>query len=170
MDLERILNEPNSRHRCREMLGWVGNNQKRFDDLIAYLQLDPQRIAATAAWMVDYCVEQHPELIEKHIDQLVKRLPGFKHQGVQRGVVRMLARLPLPQKHLGLLLHTCMEWLVDSDITVAVKVHCMQIAYRIALSEPEIAQELTSIIEEEIPKNTIAFASRGRKILAQLNK
>lgn len=168
MDLKTVLNENFSKPQCNEVVKWVGNNQKRFDELFGFVYRDQDRIAAKAAWISDYCVEAHPHLIEKHMDSVVVALPNFKQQGVQRSIVRMISRLPLPCSNLGLLLNTCLNWLSDSAITVAVKVHCMEIAANIANQEPAIKPELKAVIEQELPKNTVAFASRAKRILPKL--
>lgn len=152
----------------RDAERWIGKDQGRYNKLMEIVFRDSGHESAIAAWSADSIAEAHPTLAEPHLDHLVKWLPDIQHHGIRRQMVRMLARMPLPEKNLGLLLDTCLAWMADPEKKVAVKVHCMEIAGRIAKDEPEIIPELKAIIREESPKNTIAFWARARMVLKKL--
>ncbi len=52
----------------------------------------------------------------------------------------------------------------------AVKVHCMEILYRLSLKEPELRKELIDCIEFRLNEETPGFKNRGLKILKKLTK
>ena len=61
---EEILKE-HSRAQCSKIAKWVGNDQKRFDELLQLFLNDEYRVTQRAGWPLGYCVEAHPELIKK---------------------------------------------------------------------------------------------------------
>jgi hypothetical protein len=82
----------------------------------------------------------------------------------------MLARTEfLSSPGLGRLVNTCFEWLMTSHTPVAVKVHCMDILYRLSEKEPDIAGELASIIEWRMNEGSPGYKSHSQKILRKLS-
>ena len=61
-------------------------------------------------------------------------------------------------------------WLQDSAESVAVKMYCIQILYRLSASEPDILQELYDTIEFQMADGTPGFKSIGRKIMQQVDR
>jgi len=98
----------------------------------------------------------------------IEELPYFSHDGLKRHSLRMLSRSPLPSGHLGPLINICFNWLTSAGESVAVKVWCMEIHYRIAQSEPELKKESADSIEWRIQEETAGFRNRGMKILKKL--
>jgi hypothetical protein len=81
----------------------------------------------------------------------------------------MLARYPLPDEYyLGKLIVICFDWLLSPMIAVAVKVHCMEILYRISESEPAIKKELADTISWRMEEEKPGFKNRGMKLLSKL--
>jgi hypothetical protein len=80
----------------------------------------------------------------------------------------MLARSPLPEEQLGLLITLCFDWLTSSKESVAVKMFSMEILYRISQQEPEMKKELADSIEWRMQEETPGFRAHGKKLLKQL--
>jgi hypothetical protein len=58
----------------------------------------------------------------------------------------------------------------DPAEAIALKIYAMTILYKISNAYPAIKPELISSIENEIPKNSAAVISRGKRILKKLYK
>jgi hypothetical protein len=99
---------------------------------------------------------------------LIDALPHFSNYGVKRQVVKALAVRDIPEKLEGQLADLCFDWLQSSVMPVAIKVHCMQILANITERYPDLAGELQTVIKEQMPRNSVGFTSRGRKILKRL--
>jgi hypothetical protein len=112
--------------------------------------------------------DKHPELVEPYLEEIVVRLPGFTHDGMKRESTKILARSPMVKEQFGALMNICFGWLVSPVESVAVKVYCMEILYRMSEKEPALKHELADSIEWRMPEETPGYKSRGRKILAKL--
>jgi len=53
---------------------------------------------------------------------------------------------------------------------VAVKVHAMQIIYQHVLIYPELKEELSTVIRDQLENNTVGFKSRGMRLLGAMKK
>ena len=93
------------------------------------------------------------------------QLSYFPLDVLKRHSLRMLSRCPLPSGDLGPLINICFNWLTSAGESVAVKVFCMEILYRISQSEPELKKELADSIEWRMQEETAGFKNRGMKIL-----
>jgi hypothetical protein len=82
----------------------------------------------------------------------------------------MIARLPFPDDSEGELLNIAFEWLLCTTESVAVKMYCIQILYRISATQPDILQELYDTIEFQIADGTPGFRSIGSKMMQQIDK
>jgi hypothetical protein len=164
---EQILKE-HSRKNCDAIVAWVGNSQKRFDELFSLFTNDEYRVVQRSAWPVSYCVEAHPTFIKKHYGTLLKKIkkPNIP-DAVKRNTLRFLQFVELPKKFHGDLMNTCFELVQSMQEKPAIKMFCLVILENLSKLYPEIKPELVLIIETQMPYESIAFKSRGKKILAK---
>jgi hypothetical protein len=141
-----------------------------FSELFSLFAVGSGQISRRAAWVMDTMSEAAPELIHPYLDRLVDLLPCLRHEGLKRHALRILARSPLPEEEhrLGELIRLCFDWLLYPETAIAVKVHCMEILYRVSQREPDLKQELAETIEYRISEESAGFRNRGKKMLAKL--
>jgi hypothetical protein len=171
MDLRKeILKEHSMTWRDR-IIAYVGTNKKRFADLIDVYLAGPYRVTQRASWPISCCVEQHPELIEPHYKKLLAFVikPGV-HVAVRRNTMRLLQFVDIPKKFHGHVAEICFNFLNDKKETVAVQVFAMTVLANLAKHEPDLANELRTIIEDRLPYATAGFRSRASKVLKALRK
>ena len=141
-----------------------------FDELFQAYMRNEEPVSRRAAWVVDTVAEKHPELLDPHLGEILRMLPEFSHDGLKRHSLRMLSRSPLPGGvHLGQLITICFEWLLSPKQSVPVKIYCMELLYRISLTEPDLKKELADSVEWRMDEETAGFRNRGRKLLNKLN-
>lgn len=169
MNLKETLLEEHSKNQCRLVVNWVGNDQKRFDELFKLFLADEYRITQRAAWPVSYCVIAHPSLINKHWKTLVSNLNNpCLHDAVKRNSVRFLQNIEIPEKYHGNIMNICFSFLESPKEALAVKVFSMTVLWNLSKLYPEIKPELKLIIEDQMPDQSAGFKSRGKKILKQI--
>jgi hypothetical protein len=169
-EYESILMQQLSRRHIDYVAHCIGNNEKEFGRLMNIVLHGQEPVIQRAAWAMDACLETHPGFLSPYVETLIKSLPKFSNNGVIRQVVKALAAYNIPEKLEGELADFCFCRMQSTDVPVAVKVHCMQILANLTLRYPDLAGELQTVITEQIPRNSVGFASRGRKILKQLSK
>jgi hypothetical protein len=167
---EQILKE-HSKAQCSKIVNWVGASQQRFDDLFHLFLNDEYRVVQRAAWPVSYCVSAHPELITKHWSKLIKNLqkPNL-HDAVKRNSIRLLQDIDIPKKYQGQLMDICFKYLESPAEAIAVKAFSLGVLTNLSLQYPEIIPEIKLLIEEQLPRQTPALASRAKRFLQKTGK
>jgi len=127
-------------------------------------------VSRRAAWIIDTASENKPDWVAPFLPQLIAKLPEFNHDGLKRHALRMIARMPFPEGTEGELMNIAFEWLVATTESVAVKMYCIQILYRLSANEPDILQELYDTIEFQMADGTPGFKSIGSKLMRQIDK
>ncbi len=170
MDLRETILAEHSKAQTNKIVQWIGNNQKRFDELFKLFLNDEYRVVQRAVWPLSYCVISHPSLIKKHFSKLVKNLqkpnPG---DAVKRNTLRLLQHIPIPEKFHGAVMNTCFDYISDPEEKVAMKAFSLTILQNLGRDYPEIRQELKTIIEDRWDYETAAFRSRAKKILKEFS-
>jgi|SRR6266496_576200 len=169
MDLRQTILAEHSKANCNAIVKWVGNSQKRFDELFNLFLNSEYRINQRAAWPLSYCVIDHPNFISKHFSRLVKNLlkPGI-HDSVKRNTVRLLQHIGIPKKFHGEIMDICFHYIGSPGEPVAIKAFSLSILQELSKDYPEIKNEIKLIIEEQWPYETAAFRTRAKKFLKTL--
>ena len=170
-------------HNLRELL--IKGNSRSYTDFVAdivcnrpelvgelweiYLAVE-EPVSRRAAWIIDTASENRPDWAEPFLPQLIIKLPQFNHDGLKRHALRMISRLPFPEGLEGELMNITFEWLIATTESVAVKMYCIQILYRLSAKEPDILQELYDTIEFQMADGTPGFRSIGNKFMHQIDK
>ena len=171
MDLKSAILQEHSKQQALFIRDYIGENQILFDELMTYFFSEEYRVAQRAAWVVSHCVDQHPWLIQTHLENMVHYLKNENiHVAVKRNTVRILQTIEIPEDLMGSLVDYCFKFLLDPKEAAAVRIFSMTILYNICKKEPALADELRIVIEEFMPHSTAGFKSRGKKILKGLQK
>lgn len=169
MALNEFLLMEMSRRNTDLVADLVVQKTELFEELFSVFLQNEEPISRRAAWVIDIVSEKHPELIDSRIDEIVKMLPEFNHDGLKRHSLRMLSRSPLPTgNRLGELMTICFDWLLSPREAVAAKVYCMDILYRMSETEPDLKKELADSIEWRMNEGTPGFKNHGIKVLKKL--
>lgn len=171
MDLEvEILREHSKRQSVR-IATWVGNDKRRFRELLELFLKGEYRITQRAAWIVKHCADEHPGLVLPYLNEMIDRMlqPGV-HDAVPRNVLRILQDVEIPRRIAGKIATVAFEMLASAKEPIAVKVFAMTVLANIAQQEPDLKREICLLIEQQMPTGSAGFRSRGRKILKRLEK
>lgn len=164
-DLRYELLHEHSKAQCLRIVKWVGDDQKRFDELFNIFLTGEYREVQHAAWPISYCVIDHPQLIKKHWAKLIKNLhqPNI-HDAVKRNSMRLLQDIAIPEKYEGEIMDIAFKYVASPNEAVAVKAFSMTVLGNLSKKYPEILPELKLLIEDQLPHQTAAFKSRAKKI------
>ena len=134
-----------------------------------YLSME-EPVSRRAAWIIDTASETKPDWVIPFLPRLIEKLPFFGHDGLKRHALRMIARLPFAKDTEGILLDISFNWLSVPTESVAVKMYCMQILYRLSATEPDILQELYDTIEFQMADGTPGFRGIGSKMMRDIDR
>lgn len=167
--IKSLLASETSRRNTDMIAGLVTQRPRLFKVLFTIFLANEEPFSRRAAWVIDTITEKQPNLLEPVAGKIMHRLGQFSHDGLKRHALRMLNRAPLPvESDLGLMISLCFDWLVSPHESVAVKVYCMDILYRISLLEPDIRKELSDSIEWRMEEESPGFRSHAKKILKKI--
>ena len=142
-----------------------------FNELIDCFLSNEYRIAQRAAWSVSWAAKEKPEMILPYIGVLVQQMQRKDaHPAIVRNSVRILEKIMIPEAFHGEVMDTCFGFVESPQTPIAIKAFALTTLFNLSKIYPEIKQELTLIIENQIDKGSPAFKSRAKKILQQLNK
>ena len=170
MNIKTALLKEHSKKRCAAIVSFIGNDQKKFDELFYLFLHDEYRVVQRAGWPISYCVEKYPNLIKKHFATLLKNLDkkGI-HDAVKRNTVRLLQYVEIPKKFHGQVMDICFRYISSPAEPVAIKAFSITVLQHLAKQYPEIINELKLVIKERLDYETVAFKTRAKKLLKEFS-
>lgn len=168
MDIKEELLKEHSKSQALTIANYIGDNSNRFAELMALFLQENYRLNQRAAWPVSICVEKNPTLILPYLEVMINLLKKKTHDAVKRNIVRTLQFVKIPNELLGIAADNCFQLLTSSSEPIAVKVFAMTVIANICEKEPDLKQELTLVIEDQLPYASPGFKSRAKKIFKQL--
>ena len=170
MNIKTALLKGHSKKQCDAIVKWIGNDQKKFDELFYLFLNDEYRIVQRAGWPISYCVQKYPGLIKKHFAKLLKNLDkkGI-HEAVKRNTVRLLQYVELPEKFHGQVMDICFRYISSPAEAVAIKAFSITVLQHLAIQYPEIINEIKLVIKERWDYETVAFKTRAKKLLKEFS-
>lgn len=155
-----------SKQQTMAIVEFIGEDPKRFAELMKVFFAGDYRLTQRAAWPMNYCAELHPKLILPYLPKLLDCLEREDmHDAVRRNVVRLLQYIEIPKRLTGKVYSHCIDLLDDADQPAAVRAFAMTVATRIAKSEPDLINELRLIVSKHLPHATAAFRARAKQVL-----
>ncbi|MGH9947610.1 MAG: hypothetical protein ACRD6X_10440 [Pyrinomonadaceae bacterium] len=167
MDIREALLAEHSKHQTMKIVRYIGDNPKRFAELMSHFLGPIYRLSQRAAWAVNYCAEHRPELIKPYFGRLVEQLDRDDvHDAVRRNVIRSLQFIEIPKRYHGRVFDACFNLVDDPHQPVAIRVFAMSVAARIAKNKPALLNELRLLVEKHLPHATAGFRARARNMFS----
>ena len=169
MNLRETILDEHSKSQAKKIIRWVGEDKKRFAELVHLFLNDEYRVVQRAGWPLSDIVMAHPELVKPYIGKFVKLLSKKgMHDAVIRNVLRLMQVIDIPSKHHGEIVNACFEFLLKSEYPIAFKAFAMTVLSNITKKEPDLKRELKIVIEEMMKEGSPAIRARGKNVLKQL--
>ncbi|MDO9374048.1 MAG: hypothetical protein Q7T76_06510 [Ferruginibacter sp.] len=169
-DLESEILREHSKRQCDNIATWVGNNPKRFDQLLQLVLKGMPVVQQRGSWPLSNVAIAHPELLTKSLEPLIANLQTTGlHNGIKRHTMRILEDMAIPENVEGDVMNICFNFLQSPTEAIAVKAICLTVLGKLARIYPEIIPEIKLLIEED-PHQTPALKSRATKLLKTFSK
>ncbi len=169
MNLVKEILYEHSKTQKNKIVRYVVNDAKCFAKLVDIFLAGPPRISQHAAWPISYCIEQKPELIKPHLKKLLIRLEKKgQHDSVKRNLVRLLQFIDIPKSLQGKTVNICFDFLNNPKEPIAVRAFSMTVLANLVKENPDLKNEIITVIEDQLPFGSAGFRSRARKVLKEL--
>ncbi len=126
------------------------------------------KIAWRSAYLLDLSHDVDPSILDDYLSTLIERTPQLTYESIKRHYLRILSQHDLSELADGNFLDCCLNWLQTEETAIAVKAHCMTIAYELCKPYPELIPELRAILENLLPYGSKGEVNRAKKILKLL--
>ncbi|HEX7414709.1 MAG TPA: hypothetical protein VF411_11765, partial [Bacteroidia bacterium] len=139
MNIREALIKEHSKAQMLKIVAYIGNDKKRFAELITLMLTAEYRVAQRAAYSVSYCVEKHPTLIHPWFGKMIKKM-GDKtaHDAIRRNALRILEDINIPEKYCGELFEITNNYLHDIKEPIAVRAFSISVMFNIAEKYPDL--------------------------------
>lgn len=159
-----------SKRNIEHMASEIGDDPTQFGELMSVFLDGPYRITQYAAHLLGKCCDLQPHLILPYLGQMIELLDKEVHDSLKRNVVRTMQFVDIPEEHWDKTAQYCFQLLESKKEAVAIKVFSMTVLANLCEKLPELKNELSIIIEDQMPYGSAGFKSRGAKILKKLRK
>jgi hypothetical protein len=168
MNIRDALLEVHSKAQAEKICKYVGDDPKKFAELMRLMMGPVYRITQRAAWPVSYCVERHPELIEPYWRKLADQLKREDaHVAVRRNVARLLQFVEIPKRYRGRIFDACSNLVADHSQPVAVRCFSTTVAANIAKDDPALMDELRLVAMAHPETATAGMRARFRRVFGK---
>lgn len=167
MTLREMILNGNKKDNATAVCDWVGDDARRFAQLVGLFLHDEYRVVQKAAWIISLVSERQPQLIDAHLEAIVQRMqePGLP-VAVRRNAVRIMQFIDLPESLHGPVMNACFDFVADPREAIAVRAFSMTILANLAKAYPEIGQELAVLLEEALEQESSpGLRNRAQKVL-----
>jgi hypothetical protein len=169
MDIREEALKEHSKAQTNKIAAWIGNDDNRFRQFLDHFLYDEYRVVQRISWVLSVVADEHPEIVEKDIGRIIKRLDDKDiHVAVKRNVVRVLQFLKIPPRYYAKVFDHCINYISDPNETVAVRCFAMTVAAKIAQKYPELKHELAETIRISLKNTTPGLKVRSRDVLRSL--
>ena len=172
MNIKEAILEEHSKAQRDRIVAYIGDDKKRFKELLDLFLGSDYRITQRAAWAVSSWAELHPELIKPYLNKLVDNLElPDQHHAVKRNTLRVFQFMDIPEKSQGKLYDICIKFLLSMHEPIAIKAFSITVLQNLAMKYPDLQQELKVIFSDVAKHETSpAIVHRAKKALKEFSK
>lgn len=166
MDISEKLAQGHNKTINNEIVAYIGNSEKRFEQLLDCFFSEEMRLSHRASWALGDVSLKYPTLFDKHHRKLINSLKVKQsHNAIRRNVVRTYQFAEIPEELEAELYDICLNFILDMEEKTAVKAFSLRVCERIIEKYPEMANELIEIIKANISIWSSGLKGRGNKFL-----
>ncbi len=172
MDYISQLLKEHSKQNSMLIVRHIDGDQAKFDEFMHCFYTDEYRVNQRAVMVLSACFDQHPHLVKKHMEKLVKNLNRSDlHVALKRNTVCILQEINVPEHLESGLFDNCLKYIQDPKEAIAVKAFSMKVCLNICKNYRELKNEVIPAIEDTMSHSeSKGVHARGKAILKALHK
>ena len=170
-ELQAIINNMMSMPEAEWVAASAIENPAIFIKLYEYSFSADKHLSFRASWTLSKVCDRYPEMIYPYLSKIVDSLAKIDNESVLRSFVRILSLTDIEKinpRQQGILADFSFNQLNSGFSAIAVKAYSMEILYKLTLTYPDLANELSTSIRLLMEDGSAAITSRGRMILKKL--
>lgn len=155
-----------SKKQSLKLAAYIGNDKKRFKELIKLVVSKDTLVSQRAAWTMTWCAKNNPEIILPHLNKLIENLNNDNlHDAVKRNTIRVMQDVKIPKLLQGKAADICFRYISSATEATAIRAFAMTVLGNLCKEEPDLKNELRLLITTQMQTGKAALVSRGNKTL-----
>ena len=157
----------------------VAESDFSMEELIDLSLHKDDQIGFRAAWILENIYLTNPLIFIPHLNWFLTNFPNQNNTSARRNFAKILALItkknaPKEIKEIvssfktDHLVETVFAWVIDDEVAVAIKSHCLNILANLNTKHPWIKDELLQTMDFLVDKESIAFYAKAKQIRKQL--
>jgi len=164
MNLRDTILEKHSKDQMLRIVAYVGNDKRKFDELMQLFFEDEYRVSQRASWAVSHCIQKNPLFAKKYLPLMLDNLKNPVHDAVVRNTIRILQLVEIPANLHTQVMDICYQLISTHTTPVAIKAFSITVLSNLSQIYPELKNELKTLMEDQLPTASPAIISRAKRI------
>ena len=164
MNLRDTILEKHSKDQMLRIVAYVGNDKRKFDELMQLFFEDEYRVSQRASWAVSHCIQKNPLFAKKYLPLMLDNLKNPVHDAVVRNTIRILQLVEIPANLHAQVMDICYQLVSTHTTPVAIKAFSITVLSNLSQIYPELKNELKTLMEDQLPTASPAIISRAKRI------
>ena len=168
-----------SKRKVEELSELAQTNIELTEKIFALTFHPKHEVAFRAAWILENIYLASPQNFAPHVNWFLINFPNQNNTSARRNFAKILALITkknapkeikeiVNQFKTDDLVETVFAWLIDEEVAVAIKSHCLNILANLNYKHPWIKEELLQTMDFLVDKESIAFYAKVKQIRKQL--
>jgi hypothetical protein len=126
----------------------IGDNAGYFSLLWQLIRADKGLVSWRAAWVAENVFHARPHMLTPYLEEMIEMLSYTTNSSIKRHFYKILSICEISDEQTGPVAQLCFQTFPNPKNPPAVRAHCMQILYNIALKEPDLRQEILLLLDD----------------------
>lgn len=171
MNIKNALALEHSKKQTMLVAEYAVQSVSNFKALLEFYFCMDTRLSQRAAWVVSTVVLMKPEIVKPFLKKIIFHLKkGGHHDAVYRNGLKVLIAVEIPKNLNGYTADLCFNFLSNSTNPVAIRCFAMTVLFHIAKAEPELKNEITMLIKNNLFFESPGFKSRAARTMRELEQ
>lgn len=166
-----LLNTDSSRAVADYLVNLISDNQLKFNFIFDCCISEKYPINMRAARVLHLSAEKYPILAESIANNITSALLNCTNEGVKRSFIKILQNTNILKqvKSAGMVINKCYEWILSEKESPAVRCYSIDLVKNYCKIEPELKNELISVLFILECSNIVSLNTKKNKTLNELN-
>lgn len=161
------LKENNSDPTRKKWAQYIIDNNIPLLELVPLIDFE-HPVGMRFSWIIGELCSLKPTIVFPVISYLFLKSDSIQIKNFDRSLAKMFALVGVPGEIEGMAIDQLFKWLTDPKITVSTKHFALWALENQLKKHPDLKNELKIVLEEQLHKNTAAFAKLVTKTLKKL--
>lgn len=170
-DLREFLNKMMSVTEANWMAMSAAENPQILKKLFDFSDGKDLKLAFRSSWILSKLCDRQPDVLVPWLTKIIETVRHIRNESVERSFLRIISMQDLSrlnQHYRGLIADHCFKALNSGFSAIAIKAYSMEIIYKLAVTYPDLANELSVCINMLHEEGSAGIKDRGRIILKKL--